>query len=186
LEVLRRLGLILFRVEVHEIRNDIFLARLLLAGREFSEAKPLVIDSRPSDAIALAVREKCAVYVSPRVLDQTGIPVEIFIEGMEPLGFPGGVEAEGPRVGAGYKAGETPGKGGRRNRNPEGGSPGGLSGEVPGGTPPEASLAVKRRRLQAELEDAVGREAYERAAEIRDLLILLDQQVEQERRGKDT
>lgn len=196
LEILRRLGLILFRVEVHEIRNDIFLARLLLAGREFSEAKPLIIDSRPSDAIALAVREKCAVYVSPRVLDQTGIPVEIFIEGMEPLGFSGDAEAEGPRAEtgeytgkhAGDRAGENPGKGGRRDRNPEGGGSGIGSAEAVGGIPPEESpsLSVKRRRLQAELEEAVEREAYERAAEIRDLLILLDQQMEQERRGKDT
>jgi bifunctional DNase/RNase len=182
LELLRRLGLILFRVEVYDIRNDIFLARLLVAGREFSEAKPLIIDSRPSDAIALAVRERCAVYVSPRVLDQTGIPVEIFIEGMEIPEPAGGTEAADPRPGAGKDAED----GGRREDNPGGEGSGAVSGEFPQEARPEGvpPLTIRRRRLQAELEEAVAQEAYERAAEIRDLLILLDQQTEQERRGK--
>jgi bifunctional DNase/RNase len=200
LELLHRLGLILFRVEVHDIRDEIFLARLLLGGREFSEAKPLVIDSRPSDAIALAVREQCPVYLAPRVLDQAGIPVDIFIEGMESPGFPGGPEAAPvpadyggtDRGGAGPGGADRPGGEAAGTDSPGEEGPGPKPGlrqdreEAPPGTGPEGipSLAVRRRRLQAELEEAVIREAYERAAEIRDLLILLDQQVEKERRGK--
>jgi bifunctional DNase/RNase len=151
LDLAHQLGLTLFRVEIHEIRDDTFHARMLFFGREFSEAKPLVLDSRPSDAIALAVREKCAVYLAPQVLDQTGIPAEIFIEET------GAQDLNSSRY---EPQDESP-----KDEN----------------TP----LTAKRRRLQAELEESVAAEAYERAAEIRDLLILLDQEIEQERRGKE-
>ncbi|MDR3248272.1 MAG: bifunctional nuclease family protein [Treponema sp.] len=140
LEMTHRLRLTLFRVEIHELREDTFYARLLLFGREFSEAKPLILDSRPSDALALAVREKCAVYIAPQVLDQAGVPADLLIEEM------------------------------------------GNQAPVEDSSTP---LTTKRRRLQAELEEAVETESYERAAEIRDLLILLDQDIEQERRGKE-
>jgi bifunctional DNase/RNase len=185
LTILRRLGLILFRVEIYEIRNDIFYARLLLAGREFSEARPLVIDSRPSDALALAIREKCAVYVSPQVLDQTGIPAEIFIEGaVAPAGMEGPLE---PPPASGPAESGSPGGDPGRRLPAEGpaGEPFG-DGKTAAGEPRGDldSLAARRRRLQADLEEAVEKEAYEQAAEIRDLLILLDQQLEQERRGR--
>jgi bifunctional DNase/RNase len=139
LEMIHRLGISLSRVEVHEIREDVFHARIFLSGREYSPPKLLVMDSRPSDAFALAVREKCPVFMAAKVLDRTGIPADIFVE----------EETEEDAKGE------------------------------------DNSLAARRRRLQAELEESIEKEAYERAAEIRDLLILLDQQLEQERRGKE-
>ncbi|MDR1025230.1 MAG: bifunctional nuclease family protein [Treponema sp.] len=151
LEVSRHLGLSLFRVEVCEIREDTFYARLFFSGREYSRPRPLIIDSRPSDAIALAIREKCAVYVASQVLDQAGVPAEVFIEDIDNSGAAGTPQA--------LKVSKEE------------------SGEIPQGNP----LAVKRHRLRTELELAVEEEAYERAAEIRDILILLDQQLEQER-----
>jgi bifunctional DNase/RNase len=150
LEMTHKLGLTLFRVEVYDLRENTFYARLLLFGREYSEAKPLILDSRPSDALALAVREKCSVYVAPRVVDQAGVPAELLIEEMG-------------------------------NFSEETGGPVSPPGKAPEA---EGPLAVKRRRLQAELEKVVEAEAYERAAEIRDLLILLDQEIEQERRKR--
>ncbi|MDR1971520.1 MAG: bifunctional nuclease family protein [Treponema sp.] len=168
LEMTRQLGIRLFRVEVHEIREDIFYARIFLVGREFSLSNPLIIESRPSDAFAMAVREKCPVFMASRVLDRVGIPSDIFVDGMDDGGkapplFPDGEPEKMPL----------------RHR---------FQGEKPLEEPrreQDKPLAVKRRRLQAELERAVETEAYERAAEIRDLLVLLDQQIEQERRGKE-
>jgi bifunctional DNase/RNase len=168
LEMNHQLGITLFKVEVHEIREDIFRARIFLSGREFSPSKPLVIDSRPSDAFALAVREKCPVFMAAKVLERAGIPADIFVE-------EGAEAGQVPPVIMGEETDEEvsdiniPGK----EKVPEG------SGEG------SNALAVKRRRLQTELEEAVEKESYERAAEIRDILILLDQQIEQERRGKE-
>jgi bifunctional DNase/RNase len=145
LETIRRLGCTLFRVEVHEIRNDTFYARLLLSGREYPEAKPLILDSRPSDAFALAVRCKCPVYVAPWVVEKAGVPAELLIEETSSIGM----------------AAETP-----------------LDEEDTG-----ISVKARRRKLQTELEEAVAEENYERAAEIRDLMALLDEELEEGRDG---
>jgi bifunctional DNase/RNase len=168
LELIRRLGIALFRVEVHEIQEDIFHARLFLSGRGYPPSDPLILDSRPSDAFALAVRGKCPVFMAAKVLDRAGIPADIFIdeEAKADKTPPAAGEEETER--AAFERGGPPRKktsGTRRNG--------------------ESSLAAKRRRLQAELEEVIEREAYERAAEIRDVLILLDQQIEQERRKKE-
>jgi bifunctional DNase/RNase len=161
LEMSHRLGVNLFKVEVHEIRENIFRARIFLSGREFSPSRPLIIDSRPSDAFALAIREKCPVFMAAKVLERAGIPADIFVE-------------EENEAGQGIIMGE--GEDGTDADIPE-------KENAPGGG--DNPLAVKRRRLQAELEEAIEKESYERAAEIRDILILLDQQIEQERRGKE-
>ncbi|MDR3192792.1 MAG: bifunctional nuclease family protein [Treponema sp.] len=139
LEAIRRLGGVLFRVEVHEIRDDIFYARLLISGREYPEVNPLILDCRPSDGFALATRCKCPVYVAPLVVDKIGVPAELIIE-------------------------ET----------------GSIS--VDTAAPPEGkdlsfSIKTKRRKLQVELDEMVAKENYERAAEIRDLLVLLDKEL---------
>jgi bifunctional DNase/RNase len=54
---------------VTSLSNDVFYARLFLQqnGREVD------IDARPSDAIALAVRLECPIYVSTEVLEKAGV-----------------------------------------------------------------------------------------------------------------
>jgi bifunctional DNase/RNase len=168
LEMSHQVGITLSKIEIHEIREDIFRARIFLCGREFSPSKPLIIDSRPSDAFALAIREKCPVFMASKVLERAGIPADIFAEEGNAAGrIPPlimGEETDGAGAGLPQKE-KTPKR---------------TTGEA------GHALAAKRRQLQAELETAVEKENYERAAEIRDLLILLDQQIEQERRGKET
>jgi bifunctional DNase/RNase len=145
LNVFRRLGLTLERVEVHELKDSTFHARLIITGKEFSEEAPLVLDSRPSDAFALAVRRRCPILIASQVVEQAGVPVDFFMEGLE--------EAE-------------------RSAGPDTAiSP--LSAEdAEGEKHPELREQIK---LQEQLNQAVAAEEYERAAEIRDMLILLDQ-----------
>ena len=52
------------RVVINELRDDTFLASLWL--RQGGEA--VMVDARPSDAIALALRADCPIYVSEQVL----------------------------------------------------------------------------------------------------------------------
>jgi bifunctional DNase/RNase len=77
--VLARLQAQLQRVEVSAVAEGIFYAQLVLehAGRQ------LRLDSRPSDAVALALRTEAPIYVAEAVLDQAGILVE---EAAEPGG----------------------------------------------------------------------------------------------------
>jgi len=59
-------------VVVSELRHDTFFARITVEanGRRFE------IDSRPSDAIALAVRMEVPIYISEEVMEQAGIVPE--------------------------------------------------------------------------------------------------------------
>jgi bifunctional DNase/RNase len=83
LSLLRQTGLSLSRVEVHALRANAFHARLVIPGGQFSEKKPLILDARPSDAFALAVRWGCPIFISSRVVEQAGVPVDIIVDGMD-------------------------------------------------------------------------------------------------------
>ena len=60
------------RVYVSDLNNDTFYARIVLKVKD----KELSIDSRPSDAVALAVRVDCPIYVDEEVMDRAGVTPE--------------------------------------------------------------------------------------------------------------
>jgi uncharacterized protein len=66
------LGAKIESIVISELIEDIFYARIILdvAGRHVE------IDSRPSDAIALAVRAKTPIYVEESVLERAGVALE--------------------------------------------------------------------------------------------------------------
>jgi len=69
LSVLTASGLVLRRVEITRLEEGTFFAALVLQGDD----RTVVIDARPSDSMALAVRAKCPILVAEAVLDQAGI-----------------------------------------------------------------------------------------------------------------
>ena len=56
-------------IVVNDLANDTFYARILLDVN----GKSLEIDSRPSDAIALAVRAQVPIYAEDSVLEKAGV-----------------------------------------------------------------------------------------------------------------
>jgi len=62
--VIHHLNARLERVVINELKDDTFFAVLWLRQGE----EPLTIDARPSDAIALALRADCPIYVSEQVM----------------------------------------------------------------------------------------------------------------------
>jgi len=80
LSLLESQGLALARVEIHEIKGNTFHARLVISGGKYTVDKPLILDSRPSDALGLATRRKCPIMVSPDIMKQTGIKADIFMD----------------------------------------------------------------------------------------------------------
>lgn len=66
----------LLRVEVIELKNDVFYGNLVL---EVNDAT-LNIDSRPSDALALAVRTNVPIMVSTSVMETASVVPEEEIE----------------------------------------------------------------------------------------------------------
>jgi hypothetical protein len=62
--LIRHLNAQLEKVVISELRDDTFFAVLWLRQGD----EPVTIDARPSDAIALALRADCPIYVSEQVL----------------------------------------------------------------------------------------------------------------------
>jgi bifunctional DNase/RNase len=121
LNVLKQVNIRLRQVEIHSLIDDTFHARLILDGVSGSNA---AVDCRPSDALALAIRKKCPIYLSGELVKKTGIPLDFFMEEIE--------------------------KSSQQNNDSE---------------------TSQYHELIRQLNQAVEAEEYERAAEIRDILI---------------
>ncbi|HEC23256.1 MAG TPA: bifunctional nuclease family protein [Chloroflexi bacterium] len=74
--VISQLGGEVEHVVVNDLRNDIFYATLKI----HVNGRVVEIDSRPSDAIALAVRLKVPIYVAESVMQRAAIEPEEEIE----------------------------------------------------------------------------------------------------------
>ncbi|HPR34489.1 MAG TPA: bifunctional nuclease family protein [Anaerolineaceae bacterium] len=72
ISVMNALDIRLERVEVINLENDTFYASLILEQNGVRK----IIDSRPSDAIAIAIRAKAPVFVDEDILDAVGIRPE--------------------------------------------------------------------------------------------------------------
>jgi bifunctional DNase/RNase len=71
--ILQELDAKLRRVVIAELRNDTYIAFLSVE----SKGKELQIDSRPSDAIAIALRVKAPIFVSAQVLAKAkAVPIQ--------------------------------------------------------------------------------------------------------------
>jgi len=120
LNMLANVNLSVRRIEVYEIKDDVFHARLVITGGEFTNEKPLILESRPSDALAIVTRKKCPIFLASSIIESTGIPLDFFISELE----------EEPHD--------------------------------------------RYSSIRKQLEQAVAEEEYEQAAEIRDLLKMLE------------
>ncbi len=66
------LGAEVMEIVIDELREGTFFAKI----RYTHDGGEGQLDSRPSDAVALAVRCEAPIYVAPGVLDEAGIPTE--------------------------------------------------------------------------------------------------------------
>lgn len=71
--VLGALGAVLDKVVITDVDEGTFFAELHLQSR----SGPVVVSSRPSDAIAIAVRAGASIYCESDVLDEAGRMAEI-------------------------------------------------------------------------------------------------------------
>jgi len=66
-DMLTQLGGRLDKIVIDELKAETFYAKLFV---DTQQGKQLMIDSRPSDAIALALRSEAPIFVSEEVLEQ--------------------------------------------------------------------------------------------------------------------
>jgi uncharacterized protein len=78
--VIRELGGRVVHILISDLRNDVYYARIVVdvSGRQ------LEIDSRPSDAIALAVRAKVPIFVADGVMEKASIEPDEDVEAEAP------------------------------------------------------------------------------------------------------
>ena len=67
--VINTLGATVNSITISNLKNDTFYAKIILNV----DREQLEIDSRPSDALALAVRAEVPIYAEETVLDRAGI-----------------------------------------------------------------------------------------------------------------
>ena len=149
-ELLNEINAHIERVEITSLRDGIYYALIHLRSPD-GETTP--IDSRPSDAIALALRTDAPIFASEDVLEKGAETT------LEQLDTPEPVRSKPALKKPGF--GEFPGKGTKelscRPASDEGNS-----------TP----LDLLKRRLR----QAVSEEAYEEAARLRDRITELQRQ----------
>ncbi|RIK40268.1 MAG: bifunctional nuclease family protein [Chloroflexi bacterium] len=78
--VIGELGGELRRIVVTDLTQDVFFARIVIDRAGIA----VEIDSRPSDAIALAVRAKVPILVDESVMDRAGVRLEDESDDREP------------------------------------------------------------------------------------------------------
>jgi len=148
LSILQRLQVELLRIEITDLKEGTFYARLVLHG-DLLGPGDFTIDCRPSDALALAVRKKCPVYIAEQVVDEAGVSVNLIVDAATANASP--EEQEEPTLNEDKPQGSTP-----------------------GGPPLSMNKEAEKQALQEELKRAIAEENYERAAQIRDMLAAMD------------
>jgi bifunctional DNase/RNase len=68
--MLKEMNVIVEKVVIHRSVNGVFFASIYSVDEN---GKQLIFDSRPSDAVALAVRVECPIYALDSLLEQAGI-----------------------------------------------------------------------------------------------------------------
>lgn len=66
-EVLKNIKVTVTRIEVVDLRENVYYATIHMAAENSS----FILDARPSDAIALALRTRSPIFVDSRVLDKS-------------------------------------------------------------------------------------------------------------------
>ena len=71
-DMLEQLGAQVVRITVTELRENTFYAQITVA----QDGSEIEIDSRPSDAIALAIRTEAPIFAADRVIEESAIEFE--------------------------------------------------------------------------------------------------------------
>ena len=66
-------GISVFEVLIYKLEDGVFFSRLLCNNGD----KEILIDSRTSDAVALALRFGCPIYITDDILDKVGITITL-------------------------------------------------------------------------------------------------------------
>lgn len=73
IDIINKTGYELDRVEINDVEKETYYATLYLKNEE---GKEIEIDSRPSDAIAVAIRVEAPIFISAKVLSSGSVSTD--------------------------------------------------------------------------------------------------------------
>jgi uncharacterized protein len=69
-DMIEKMGFTLDKVEINDVEEETYYATLFLSN---NEGKEVEVDSRPSDAIAIAIRINAPIFIGPNVLSNGSV-----------------------------------------------------------------------------------------------------------------
>jgi len=90
ISVMEKVNVTVERVEITDLKDGTFYARILLK----QGMKKLSIDSRPSDALGIAARLRCPLFIAETVVDEAGVAINLITEEEPEMQLEGEGEAE--------------------------------------------------------------------------------------------
>ncbi len=94
ISVMEKISVTVERVEVTDLKDGTFYARILLK----QGMKKLSIDSRPSDALGIAARLRCPLFISEAIVDEAGVAINLITEEDSETEVPSESELERDRL----------------------------------------------------------------------------------------
>ena len=94
ISVMEKISVSVERVEVTDLKDGTFYARILLK----QGMKKLSIDSRPSDALGIAARLRCPLFISEAIVDEAGVAINLITEEDSETEVPSAKELERNRL----------------------------------------------------------------------------------------
>ncbi|MFO7782610.1 MAG: bifunctional nuclease family protein [Spirochaetia bacterium] len=94
ISVMEKISVTVERVEVTDLKDGTFYARILLK----QGMKKLSIDSRPSDALGIAARLRCPLFISEAIVDEAGVAINLITEEDSETEVPSETELERDRL----------------------------------------------------------------------------------------
>jgi bifunctional DNase/RNase len=73
ISIFNNLDITVENIEINDIKDNTFYAVINIKNKD---NKIIKIDSRPSDAVATAVRVKCDIFVAEHVLESSGLEIQ--------------------------------------------------------------------------------------------------------------
>ncbi len=92
--LMEKMSVALERIEITELKEGTFYSRLLLR----QGGKKIFIDSRPSDALGLAVRVKCPIFISEVIIGEAGVSVKLVADEEKKATSPSSLDLEIDRL----------------------------------------------------------------------------------------
>ena len=72
ISMLANLGVQIDRIEITNLKESTYYAQIVLERN----GEKIIIDSRPSDSIALAVRKKCPIFIAENVVEEAATEIK--------------------------------------------------------------------------------------------------------------